>query len=80
MHTRLTTIGAVIAVGILLAGILSFAGKALADVPGTTSPAIGTMAPDFNLPSTTGKKISLSQYRGKKMVLIEFYGADFAPT
>ena len=40
---------------------------------------IGDKAPDFTLPSTTGEKISLIQFRGKKLVLIEFYGADFAP-
>jgi len=45
------------------------------------SPAldIGDQAPDFSLPATTGGKISLSQFRGKKLVLIEFYGADFSP-
>ena len=41
---------------------------------------VGDKAPDFNLPATTGKDISLSDYRGKKMVLIEFYTADFGPT
>jgi peroxiredoxin Q/BCP len=41
---------------------------------------VGELAPDFSLPSTTGKKISLSQFRGKQPVLIEFYGSDFAPT
>ena len=40
---------------------------------------IGDKAPDFTLPSTTGEKISLAQFRGKKAVLLEFYGADFAP-
>lgn len=40
---------------------------------------VGDKAPDFNLPSTTGEKISLSQFRGKKLVLLEFYGADFSP-
>ena len=40
---------------------------------------LGDQAPDFELPSTTGGKISLSQFRGKKLVLLEFYGADFAP-
>ena len=39
---------------------------------------VGQKAPDFSLPSTTGGKISLSQFRGQP-VLIEFYGADFAP-
>ena len=40
---------------------------------------IGDKAPDFALPSTTGDKISLGQYLGKKLVLLEFYGADFSP-
>lgn len=55
----------------------------LAGSLGTASSArainIGDKAPDFTLPSTTGEKISLSQFRGKKNVLLEFYGADFAP-
>ena len=37
-------------------------------------------APDFTLPSTTGEDIRLSQFRGKQMVLIEFYGINFATT
>jgi cytochrome oxidase Cu insertion factor (SCO1/SenC/PrrC family) len=41
---------------------------------------IGEQAPDFTLPATTGEKISLSQFRGKKLVVVEFYVADFAPT
>jgi peroxiredoxin len=40
---------------------------------------VGDKAPDFTLPSTTGEKISLSQFRGKKAVLLEFYGADYSP-
>jgi len=41
---------------------------------------IGDKAPDFKLPATTGVDISLSEFRGKKWVLIEFYAADFVPT
>ncbi len=41
---------------------------------------VGEPAPDFNLPATTGVNISLSEFRGKKWVLLEFYGADFVPT
>jgi cytochrome oxidase Cu insertion factor (SCO1/SenC/PrrC family) len=41
---------------------------------------VGEPAPDFTLPATTGEKITLSQFRGKKLVLVEFYVADFAPT
>ena len=40
---------------------------------------LGDKAPDFTLPSTTGEKISLSQFHGKKAVLLEFYGADYSP-
>ena len=59
--------------GILLAGALDQAGMALAV-------EVGEKAPDFTLPSTTGKDISLNEFLGKKYVLIEFYGGDFDPT
>jgi cytochrome oxidase Cu insertion factor (SCO1/SenC/PrrC family) len=41
---------------------------------------VGDQAPDFTLPSTTGEKISLSQFRGRKYVLLEFYVNDFGAT
>ena len=41
---------------------------------------VGEPAPEFKLPSTFGNDIALSDYRGKKWVLLEFDGADFAPT
>ena len=41
---------------------------------------IGEQAPDFVLPSVMGDKISLKQFRGKQLVLIEFYSNDFVPT
>jgi peroxiredoxin Q/BCP len=40
---------------------------------------VGEQAPDFTRPSTTGETVSLSQFRGKNLVLLEFYGVDFAP-
>ena len=40
---------------------------------------VGEPAPAFTLGSTTGADISLSDFRGKKWVLLEFYGADFSP-
>ncbi len=62
---------------------LPLLGMVLAYMLGVTSLGvaveIGEKAPDFTLPSTTGDKISLSQFRGKKLVLLEFYGADFSP-
>ncbi len=40
---------------------------------------VGDKAPDFELPSTTGGKIRLSDFAGKKYVILEFYVLDFAP-
>ena len=37
-------------------------------------------APDFTLPSHTGEDVSVKQFRGKKLVLFDFFGAAFAPT
>jgi AhpC/TSA family len=58
--------------GLVLFGLLGTARMSLAlDV--------GDKAPDFSLPATTGGKISLSQFRSKQLVLLEFYGADYSP-
>lgn len=40
---------------------------------------VGDMAPDFTLPSTVGEKVSLSDFRGKKNVVLMFYPLDFSP-
>jgi len=40
---------------------------------------VGDLAPDFTLPSVSGEKISLSQYRGKKHVVISFVPAAWTP-
>ena len=40
---------------------------------------LGKPAPDFTLEDTAGKKVSLSQFRGQKLVIIEVIGAVFAP-
>ena len=53
---------------------------ALMSPHGTIAVEVGEQAPDFTLPSTTGEQIRLSEFRGKKLVLLEFYGVDFAPT
>jgi cytochrome oxidase Cu insertion factor (SCO1/SenC/PrrC family) len=41
---------------------------------------VGDQAPDFELPSTSGEKVSLSQFKGKKHVLLQFYTLEFQPT
>ncbi len=40
---------------------------------------IGQKAPDFTLPEIGGGKVSLSQYRGKKNVVISFVPAAWTP-
>jgi hypothetical protein len=59
--------------GALLTSVLVGAGVAAAV-------EVGEKAPDFNLPSTTGKNISLSHFLGKHLLLIQFYKTDFNPT
>jgi mycoredoxin-dependent peroxiredoxin len=39
----------------------------------------GDVAPDFTLPSTVGDNVTLSNYRGKKNVILLFYPLDFSP-
>ena len=39
----------------------------------------GQKAPDFSLPAVSGKTITLSQFRGKKNVVISFVPAAFTP-
>ena len=64
--------------------ILSLLGMLLTGVLVVTSAAmaleVGEQAPEFTLPSTSGEKFSLSQFQGKKHVLIQFYTMDFQPT
>jgi peroxiredoxin len=40
--------------------------------------AIGTQAPDFALLSTPSQKVSLSEFKGKRVILA-FYPADWSP-
>jgi peroxiredoxin Q/BCP len=47
------------------------------DWPGE-SLTVGMMAPEFSLPSTLGRKVSLNEYRGKR-VIIYFYPKDDTP-
>jgi len=40
---------------------------------------VGEKAPDFTLPAVSGGRVSLSQYRGKKNVVISFVPAAWTP-
>lgn len=51
----------------------------LASVPSAPALEVGQKAPDFELESTKGGKLKLSDLKGKN-VLINFYRNDFDPT
>jgi peroxiredoxin (alkyl hydroperoxide reductase subunit C) len=51
----------------------------LKPVDSTLKVKIGDRAPDFTLPSVSGENISLSNYRGKKNVVISFVPAAWTP-
>ena len=40
---------------------------------------VGEPAPEFTLPSMWDRDISLNDYRGSKLVLLQFYRTDFDP-
>ncbi len=44
----------------------------------TTALSAGTPAPDFTLPSTPDQRVSLSDFRGRPVILA-FYPADWSP-
>lgn len=44
------------------------------------SPQVGDIAPEFTAASTSGKDVSLSDFRGKKNVLIAFFPLAFTGT
>ena len=51
----------------------------LEPVDSRTTLAVGDNAPDFSLPSLSGEKVTLSQFHGKKNVVISFVPAAWTP-
>lgn len=43
-------------------------------------PKVGDKAPDFSLPSTTGKPVALADHLGKRNIVLFFYVAAFTDT
>jgi peroxiredoxin len=46
----------------------------------TMKPVVGAPAPDFTLPSTAGRDVSLAEFRGKRNVLLAFFPLAFTST
>jgi len=67
---RIWIIVVLVALGI---GVMGIAARA---VFAGSPPAVGSLAPEFTLPSQDGNQISLKNYRGKWVVLY-FYPKDF---
>lgn len=61
--------------GLLLA--MAVIAAAQQPAPPKTTLKVGDAAPDFTLPSTTGEKVKLSDFKGKKNVVLAFYVLAF---
>jgi peroxiredoxin len=62
----------------MMLAALVMGGAAAQEVqPGKTSLKVGDMAPDFTLTDTNMKPVKLSDFRGKKNVLLAFFPAAF---
>jgi len=68
MSTRMKVRTASLLLGGILAMPILAAGAAL---------EVGDRAPDFTLPDTEGREFKLSEFRGKKNVVLAFYVLAF---
>ena len=67
--------------GLLVLALLAgqFPAAAQQDAIAQTSLKVGDVAPDFTLPSDQQKSVKLSDFRGKKNVILAFYVLAFTP-
>jgi len=66
-----------LSIGVVMAFALSAFGQAAAPTPPPMTLKVGDMAPDFNLPSTAGGRVKLSDFRGKNNVVLAFFVLAF---
>jgi cytochrome oxidase Cu insertion factor (SCO1/SenC/PrrC family) len=74
---RMVTAWTGLVVLLLLAG--QFPAVAQQEAIAQTSLKVGDVAPDFTLPSNQQKSVKLSDFRGKKNVILAFYVLAFTP-
>ena len=82
MKRRSSILSALVVGTMLVAGSLSFAQQQPpAQQQNRTIPhtnlKVGDMAPDFTLPDNQGHQVKLSDFRGKKNVILAFYVLAF---
>jgi cytochrome oxidase Cu insertion factor (SCO1/SenC/PrrC family) len=84
MKRRSSILSALVVGTMLVAGSMSFAQQQPAPAqqqPNRTIPhtnlKVGDMAPDFTLPDSNFKQVKLSDFRGKKNVILAFYVLAF---
>jgi cytochrome oxidase Cu insertion factor (SCO1/SenC/PrrC family) len=61
----------------ILVALLSVASLAQQPAPPQTNLKVGQPAPDFTLTDTEGKPVKLSDFKGKKNVVLAFYVLAF---
>jgi len=61
----------------IVAAFASFAFSQGTPTPPAMTLKVGDMAPDFTLPDTAGNKVKLSDFRGKKNVVLAFFVLAF---
>jgi peroxiredoxin len=62
---------------LLLAGIAGLAAAQSVPTTPKTQLKVGDEAPDFTLPDNNNKPVKLSDFRGKKNVVLAFFPAAF---
>jgi len=62
---------------LLVAGLAALSMAQSAPATSKLQLKVGDEAPDFTLPGTDGKPVKLSDFRGKKNVVLAFFPAAF---